>query len=148
MRGEKANIMSKYRFALVPIAALLLALLTEPASAEPAINAKILLQNSPLAGFRYYEGKQLWSEMKVGDALQLVREPENFYDPKAVRVEWQGHKLGYVPRADNQALARFMDRGSKAEARIVRLKKSRNPWQRMEFEVYLDITNSVQEKTQ
>ena len=123
------------------ITALLFAVLFSlPASAaEPATNAKILLQSSPLAGFRYYEGKRLWSEMKVGDALQLVREPENSYDPNAVRVEWRGEKLGYVPRADNAALARFMDRGSKAEARITRLKKSRNPWQRMEFEVYLDL---------
>ena len=128
------------------VAALLLAVsFSLPASAET--NAKILLQNSPLAGFRYYEGKRLWSEMKVGDALQLAREPDNTHDPHAVRVEWQGHKLGYVPRADNEALARFMDRGSKAEARITRLKKSRNPWRRMEFEVYLDITNPIQEKT-
>jgi len=131
--------MSKYRLTLVPIAALLLALLTVPASAEPTTNAKILLQSSPLAGFRYYEGKRLWSEMKVGDPLQLVREHENTHDPKAVRVDWQGHKLGYVPRADKEALARFMDRGSKAEARITRLKKSRDPWQRMEFEVYLGL---------
>jgi len=131
--------MSNYRLPLVPIATLLLALFTVPASAEPAANAKILLQSSPLAGFRYYEGKQLWSEMKVGDTLQLVREPDNSHDPNAVRVEWQGHQLGYVPRADNEALARFMDRGSKAEARITRLKKSRNPWQRMEFEVYLNL---------
>lgn len=123
------------------VAALLLAVsFSLPASAaEPTVNAKILLQNSPLAGFRYYEGKRLWSEMKVGDALQLVREPDNSHDTKAVRVEWQGHKLGYVPRTDNEALARFMDRGSKAEARITRLKKSRNPWQRMEFEVYLNL---------
>ncbi|MHB1590014.1 MAG: HIRAN domain-containing protein [Sulfuricella sp.] len=120
------------------IAALLLVVFfISPASA--GTNEKILLQSSPLAGFRYYEGKRLWNEMKVGDTLQLVREPDNSYDPKAVRVEWQGHKLGYVPRADNEALARFMDRGSKAEARITRLKKSRNPWQRMEFEVYLDL---------
>lgn len=123
------------------IAVLLLGLhATVPArAAEPGTSAKILLQSSPLAGFRYYEGKKLWSEMKVGDVLQLVREPDNSYDANAVRVEWQGHKLGYVPRADNEALARFMDRGSKAGARITRLKKSRNPWQRMEFEVYLGL---------
>jgi hypothetical protein len=30
-----------------------------------------------------------------------------------------------------------MDRGQRLEARIVRLKKSRNPWQRIEFEIYL-----------
>lgn len=108
-------------------------------AAEPDVNARILLQSSPLAGFRYYEGKQLWSEMRVGDILQLVREPDNPHDSKAVRVEWQGHKLGYVPQVDNEALARFMDRGSKAEARITRMKKSRNPWRRMEFEVYLNF---------
>lgn len=119
------------------LAGLLLALLGLPASADT--NSKILLQSSPLAGFRYYEGKRLWSEMKVGDALGLVREPDNPYDANAVRVEWRGYKLGYVPRADNEALARFMDRGSKAGARITRLKKSRNPWQRIEFEVYLDL---------
>ena len=133
-------IMSIYRSAARCFVAAFLALsLSLPTSAEPGATAKILLQNSPLAGFRYYEGKQLWDEMKVGDVLQLVREPDNAHDPNAIRVEWQGHKLGYVPRADNQALARFMDRGSKAEARITRLKKSRNPWQRMEFEVYLDL---------
>lgn len=108
-------------------------------AAEPNVNAKILLQSSPLAGFRYYEGKRLWGEMRVGDVLQLVREPDNSHDSKAVRVEWQGHKLGYVPQVDNEALARFMDRGSIAEARITRLKKSRNPWRRIEFEVYLNI---------
>lgn len=123
------------------IAVLLLGLLAtvSVSATEPGADAQILLQNSPLAGFRYYEGKRLWSEMKVGDTLQLVREPGNAYDANAVRVEWQGRKLGYVPRADNEALARFMDRGSKAEARITRLKKSRNPWQRMEFEVYLGL---------
>ena len=120
------------------IAALLLVIpFASPASA--GTDAKLLLQSSPLAGFRYYEGKRLWSELKVGDILQLVREPGNPHDPNAVRVEWRGHKLGYVPRADNEALARFMDRGSKAEARITRLKKNRNPWLRMEFEVYLDF---------
>ena len=119
---------------------LLVVLTAIPATAaEPATNAKILLQNSPLAGFRYYEGKRLWQEMKVGDTLKLIREPDNSHDSNAVRVEWRGEKLGYVPRADNEALARFMDRGLKAEARITRLKKSRNPWQRMEFEVYLDL---------
>jgi hypothetical protein len=119
------------------IVALLLALFALPVGADT--QSQILLQSSPLAGYRYYEGKRLWQEMKVGDALDLVREADNPHDFNAVRVEWRGHKLGYVPRADNQALARFMDRGSKAAARITRLKKSRNPWQRIEFEVYLDI---------
>lgn len=103
----------------------------------PHVTARILLQSSPLAGFRYHEGKEVWDELKVGDALQLVREPDNPYDPKAVRVDWHGHVLGYVPRAENAAVARLMDRGEPVEARIVKLRKSRNPRERILFEIYL-----------
>lgn len=97
--------------------------------------AHILLQDSPLAGFQYHAGKKLWEEMKVGDALALVREPDNPHDARAVRVDWRGHKLGYVPRRENADIARLMDRGAKLEARISRLAESRDPWQRIRFEI-------------
>lgn len=137
--------MSLARAACLPAVVLLagwlaLAALAGPAVAQaPQTDAQILLQSSPLAGYRYYEGKRLWKLMQVGDTLTLVREPDNPHDRNAVRVEWQGHKLGYVPRADNEAVARFLDRGVKLEARIIRLKKSRNPWERILFEIYLGI---------
>lgn len=119
---------------------LALAALAGPAVAQAQqTDAQLLLQSSPLAGYRYYEGKRLWKLMQVGDPLTLVREPGNPYDRNAVRVEWQGHKLGYVPRADNEAVARFLDRGVRLEARIIRLKKSRNPWERILFEIYLGL---------
>jgi hypothetical protein len=105
---------------------------------ETQVTAKILLQESPLAGFQFHEGKQLWRELRVGDALQLVREADNPHDARAVRVEWRGHLLGYVPRADNEAVARLLDRGTRLEARVVRLRESRNPWRRVLFEVYVD----------
>lgn len=117
--------------------ALLCLILVSPAGAE--VSERILLQASPLAGFQYYHGKQLWDEMRVNDALELVREPDNVHDPRAVRVEWHGIKLGYVPRRDNEAVARLLDRGSRLEARITRLVKTRNPWQRVLFEVYVPI---------
>lgn len=104
---------------------------------EPRVEARVLIQSSPLAGFQFYGGKALWTEMKVGDPLVLVREPDNPYDPNAVRVEWRGEKLGYVPRADNADLARHMDRGTKVEARISRLTEDRNPWQRIRFDVFV-----------
>lgn len=97
--------------------------------------AHILLQDSPLAGFQYHQGKQLWQDMKAGDALILTREPDNPYDAKAIRVDWQGHKLGYVPRRENADIARLMDRGARLEARISRLVESRDPWQRVRFEI-------------
>jgi hypothetical protein len=100
---------------------------------------RMLVQSSPLAGFRYYEGKALWDEMKIGDALALVREADNPHDANAVRVEWQGHHLGYVPRRENRAVALHMDRGGRVEARISKLQKHPNAWQRIEFEVFVRL---------
>lgn len=101
--------------------------------------ARIIVQESPLAGFQYYDGKVLWDDMKPGDELTLVREPANAYDANAVRVEWNGNKLGYVPRRENADVARQMDRGAPVKARIVKLTQARNPWQRVRFEVYVDL---------
>ena len=100
---------------------------------------RMLVQSSPLAGFRYYEGKALWDEMKVGDPLALVREGDNPHDGNAVRVEWQGHALGYVPRRENRTVARHMDRGGRVEARVSKLQKHPNAWQRVEFEVFVRL---------
>ena len=99
----------------------------------------MLPQQSPLAGFQYYEGKVLWDNMRVGDPLTLKREPQNPHDANAVRVEWKGQPLGYVPRRDNSDVARQLDRGVPVQARIVRLKEARNPWQRVEFEVFVEL---------
>lgn len=115
------------------------ALLAMAAQVHAQASARILVQSSPIAGFQYHEGKALWEQMQVGDALTLVREPDNEHDPRAVRVEWQGHKLGYVPRKENETVSRQLDRGNKLEARIVQLRKHRDPWKRIEFEVFLKL---------
>jgi hypothetical protein len=108
------------------------------ALAAPAQTVKLLVQSSPLAGYRYAEAAQVWPELKVGDPLDLVREPDNPHDRNAVRVDWRGRKLGYVPRAENEALAWAMDRGEKVSARISRLQAHRNPRMRIEFEVFVE----------
>ncbi|RTL53103.1 MAG: HIRAN protein [Rhodocyclaceae bacterium] len=98
---------------------------------------KMLVQSSPLAGFQYYAGKVRWEEMKVGDALTLVREPDNRHDPRAIRVEWRGEKLGYLPRAENRSVAEELDRGGRVEARIAALREDPNPWKRVLIEVFV-----------
>ena len=105
------------------------------APASWGAEAVIVIQRSPLAGFRHYEGVEFWRDMKTGDRLQLVREPDNPYDANAVRVEWRGVKLGYVPRRDNAAVARQLDRGAALEARVASLHENRNRSVRIEFEV-------------
>ena len=103
------------------------------------LGAQIVLQDAPLAGFQYHAGKQLWPQMRVGDALVLVREPHNPHDARAVRVEWQGHKIGYVPRRENGDVARLLDRGQVLTARIARLAEVRDPWSRVRFEILIPL---------
>ncbi len=105
--------------------------------APTAIEAMIVVRSSPLAGFQFHAGEELFAQMQVGDRLALVREPDNPHDRNAVRVEWRQVKLGYVPRRDNPQVARQMDLGAALEARISRLRAARNPWDRIEFEVVL-----------
>lgn len=102
-----------------------------------AESVKILIQSSPLAGSQYYAVSRLWEEIRPGDRLTLIREPGNRHDRNAVRVDWKGNPLGYVPRADNRAVARALDAGEALEARVLRLRDDPNPWRRVEFEVYL-----------
>ena len=72
-------------------------------------------------------------------ARAKVREADNEHDGNAIRVEWRGHKLGYVPRAENRAVAAAMDHGDKLVARIAKLTEHANPWRRVEFEVFVEL---------
>ncbi len=93
------------------------------------------LQISPVAGFQYHQGETLWPQLATGQPLTLMREPDNRFDQRAVRIDWQGEKLGYIPAIDNAAISQLMDRGETLSASIVGLKNSRNPWERIEVEV-------------
>jgi hypothetical protein len=117
---------------------LLFALPVLPVREVGAQSVQLLVQSSPLAGFRYGEGAGLWPHLQQGDALGLVREADNPHDPNAVRVEWRGRKLGYVPRRDNAAIAWGLDRGTPLRARVSRLVEHPNPARRIEFEVYIE----------
>ena len=109
--------------------------LPEPIAAQ---QVRLLVQSSPLAGFNYHQAPEVWRDMRVGDELALEREPDNVHDGRAISVQWRGRKLGYVPRAQNAALAWAMDRGENLEARVSRLQPHRNPRRRIEFEVYVE----------
>jgi hypothetical protein len=114
-----------------------LLLLCASASAE---TVTIVVQSSPLAGSQFYSVAEIWPALKVGDRLTLIREAGNRHDGNAVRVEWNGRQLGYVPRAENRAVAAALDGGERLEARISQLRplaETRDPWRRIEFEVYL-----------
>ena len=104
-----------------------------------APQAKIVIQDSPLAGFRYHDGKSVWERMKPGDPLELKRERANPHDANAIRVEWNGSTLGYVPRTDNADLARQMDRGTPVESTLTAMRRTGNGRHLVSYEVYVRL---------
>lgn len=125
------------RHDFIPTLAQFFALFTLPAFAQTAPTARQLIQRCYLAGFQHHDGESLWPYLTVGDSLELRREPGNSHDPNAIRIEWNGRKLGYIPRTQNQATARLLDQGKWLEARIGKLDRHDNPWQRLEVEVWM-----------
>jgi hypothetical protein len=117
---------------------LLLLLACAALAEEPSPSIRLLVQNSPLAGFRYHAGADVWRELRVGDRLELARERANPYDANAVAVLWRGRKLGYVPRSENAALAWGLDSGTPLRARISALVEHPNPARRLRFQVYVE----------
>lgn len=97
-----------------------------PIKLEPE-PAKPLVPPLPLAGFQYYEGAVLWSEIEIGDTLTLVPEPDNRYDRWAVEIYWRGtHKLGYVPRYVSEAVFKLLADGEPLEAWICQKRKGKS----------------------
>jgi hypothetical protein len=100
---------------------------------------QVELQQSPVAGFQYHQGEKVWSLLKIGAPLVLVREPDNAYDPRAVRVDWHGRRLGYVPRVENASVSHLLDCNRKLSAEITALHLGHDPWERIEFTIYLHV---------
>lgn len=103
------------------------------ATAAPA--RRLLVLHTPINGLAYYAAERLQHRLAEGDALRLVREPDNPYDPRAVAVHWQGHKLGFIPRISNLALAQLLDRGERLEARLAALAPRLLPYRGIEVAV-------------
>jgi len=81
-----------------------------------------------IAGFTYYEGALVFNQLKTGDELQLAFEPDNRYDPKAVIIHYGEHKLGYIPRSQNDAIAKLLEMGHNPfVCHIQRLDPAANP---------------------
>ncbi|MEJ2523136.1 MAG: HIRAN domain-containing protein [Gammaproteobacteria bacterium] len=80
--------------------------------------AEYELTEFPVAGLPYHVDEDGLSGIEPGDALILVREPDNPHDANAIRIEAAGRQVGYVPRSENLPLVRLMDQGVELRARV------------------------------
>ena len=53
-----------------------------------------------IAGFQYWDGALVLSELKVGERLRLVPEFDNPHDPSAMAIYRGKTKMGFVPGSE------------------------------------------------
>ena len=121
------------------IGVLVVAALCASSALGQRVSSEILVHTSLTAGLAHHEAKAVWEAMHVGDEVALLREPDNPHDANAVRVEWQGHVLGYLPRDDNAAVARQLDRGNRLAGRVARLDRYRNHRMRLQLDIFVRL---------
>lgn len=72
----------------------------------------IFLIKTYVAGLDYIDYMDdIFPIIKVRDKLELLREASNKYDKHAILINYNGQKIGYVPRKDNYVLSKLMDGG-------------------------------------
>lgn len=83
-----------------------------------------------LAGVNYSDYQWVEKHLKPGLVLTLVGEPSNRYDSLAIRVEYKGIKLGYVPRYSifQSELWTAHRRGAHCIAVLTAFKKNNPTW--------------------
>lgn len=98
---------------------------------------EIFLMQCHVAGTSYCDLSQVESNLLVKDALIFKREPDNPHDNLAILIfDQSGHKLGYVPRAKNEVLARLMDAGKLIFGKL-ESKEWVEDWLKLSIRVYM-----------
>jgi hypothetical protein len=80
---------------------------------------KIHLKSVYIAGFSYYDGAEVFENLKVGTKIKLKHDKDNHYDENAVALYFKDCKLGYVPKDSNFEIAKVLMSGHKIFTGIV-----------------------------
>ena len=99
---------------------------------------EIFLIECHVAGTHYVEGiGEREPELQIQDIIILQREPGNPHDELAILIlDEKGRKLGYVPRKNNEVLARLMDAGKLIFGKL-EMKSWEGDWLHLRIKIYL-----------
>lgn len=94
-----------------------------------------------LAGRKYHDADLVWDDLKVGQTVRLERDLQNYHDAYAVQVifnkDGEDYLLGFLPRADNQQIASFLEMGwgDIFDCRISKLNSDTHPEQQVQLTI-------------
>ncbi len=85
---------------------------------DPTVDQRQLVIE--VAGYRYYANKAGAVLPEVGDAVDIVPEDDNEFDPRAVAVQYKGHKIGNINRLQVETFRTWISQ-ERIEASVDRL---------------------------
>jgi len=95
-------------------------------TAEQTQDKPVEILRDYIAGVGFSDYQKVLKQMKVGDSLSLTWERGNKYDPKAIRIDWKGTKLGYVSRKENAKVHQYREGGAKVTCELTAINEG-NP---------------------
>jgi hypothetical protein len=112
---------------------------------NPFISSRaVKIYDNYVRGLTHYHFAKVKNNIKDGDEITLLREPENLYDRFAIQVNFNEHRLGYVAAYENIVLANMLDAGVKLNAYVSQknLKLHFTEW--LALEVFADLVTPSQ----
>lgn len=109
-------------------------------------NRRYILNNVFITGFQHHAGPGLLHELEVGTPLTLVREPENIYDKYAVRIEYRGRHVGFIPREQNRSVSEMLQQGAPLECSITAATPDAPLWEAVRIQVSLPVVDPPEGK--
>ena len=91
-----------------------------------------------VAGVQFHELSTCLKEMEVGEPLILTLEPDNRFDPNAVRIERGDTMLGYVPqrKGDLSAKVSAMMSVKNLYCEVLEVNPELKTWEQLKVRIY------------
>jgi hypothetical protein len=97
---------------------------------------EILVLECIVAGTSFRDITAVEKDLKATVKLVVKREPGNQYDEFAVALWYAEIKIGYLPKAKNETIARLLDAGKQFYA-VLTAKEWEGNWLRLDIKTYL-----------
>lgn len=98
---------------------------------------KVYLKQCFVRGFAYYNGPKILNEINRCSQVELVSEPDNKFDKKAIAIHFNQQKIGYLPRESNKNLSILMDtKLLDFHAEITHIKPEAESWEQVRIVVF------------
>jgi len=118
---------------------LLLSSFTLAKNTQSLSTKSVLLNKCSVAGFQYYQGREVIDSLKENDTLKLSVEVDNQYDKYAVEIYYKNKKLGYVPKSENKHISRMLQAGITLDCQVLAIDPKKQAWHAVIVAVYIQV---------